>query len=223
MSEREQWVPAFQKEFGLTWDEVMGLSDTEFCNQRDYLELEGIKPGPQPKTDEAAMEKMMITVLKKKAQIRRQQMNAQRQQQPRQMTQAERDLINEHRRLQEEQNAEYEEVLRIAREKELEKAESDPRKAILEKAAALAPEPENGITLAVVFPSQKRLSRKFAKDTKGEDVVIWTAAQDDLLEYGSNPIEFELRQPGGAAIIQDKTLDEQGITGRTLFNVVLSK
>ena len=222
-NERELWVPAFQKEFGMSRDQVMELSDMEFCNQRDYLELEGVKPGPQPQIDEAAMEKMMVAILKKKAQIRRQQAAnaANVQPQRRQMTQAERDLITEHQQLQQEQDHEYEEVLRIAKERELEKAKLDPRKAILEAASQLPPEPEDGIALAVVLPSHKRVTRKFATTAKGADVVIWVASQEELLGE-CEPVKFVLRQAAGDVIIQDKTLDEQGITRRTLFNVVLA-
>lgn len=221
-NEREQWVPAFQKEFGMSREQVMELSDMEFCNQRDYLELEGVKPGPQPQTDEAAMEKMMVAILKKKAQIRRQQAaNAQNlQPQRRPLTQAEQDLITEHRNLQQEQNDEYEEVLRAAREMELKKEKVDPKKAILEAASRLPPEPEDGIALAVVLPSHKRLARKFSRTAKGEDVVTWVSAQEELLNL-EDPLKFELRQAAGDIITKDKTLEEQGIIRRTLFNVVL--
>lgn len=221
-NDREQWVPAFQKEFGMSREQVMELSDMEFCNQRDYLELEGVKPGPQPQTDEAAMEKMMITILKKKAQIRRQQAaNAQNLQPQRvQLTQAEQDLITEHRTLQQEQNHEYEEVLRAAKEMELKKEKVDPKKAILEAASRLPPEPEDGVALAVVLPSHKRLARKFARTAKGEDVVTWVSAQEELLNL-EDPVKFELRQAAGDIITKDKTLEEQGIVRRTLFNVVL--
>lgn len=214
---REEWVPAFQRHLGLDRDQVMRLTETEFINQRDFLEMDGVKPGAQPAVDEEKIEKLLIQRLKRQAK-NKPQAPARPARQRRVLTDEQQRMLDEHVALQREQDAEYQQVLAEARAKE---SEEDPvevrRREIQEKAALLPPEPADGLTLAVMTPDQKRIMRKFGKDEKGENVKVWVASSVDIVQ------DFELRQPGGAPLEDDKTLDEQGIKGRTLLNVLLSK
>ena len=216
---REEWVPAFQRHLGLDHDQVMRLSETEFVNQRDYLEMEGIKPGPQPEVDEDKIEKLLIQRLRRQAKNKK-PAPARPTQQRRVLTEEQQRLVDEHVALQREQDAEYEQLLAEARAKENE-VQEDPlevrRREIQEKAANLPPEPAEGLVLAVTTPDQKRIMRKFDKGDKGEIVKLWVASSESIFQ------EFELRLPGGSALEDEKTLEEQGIKGRTLFNVVFPK
>ena len=219
---REEWVPAFQRHLGLDHDQVMRLSETEFINQRDYLELEGIKPGEQPKVDEEKMEQLVLQRLRRQAKANpnsRGRAQAQRPQR-RQLTEEQQRLVDEHVAVQREQDAEYQQVLAEARARENEVHE-DPievrRRELREKAAQLPPEPADGIVLAVLLPTQKRITRKFDKSEKGENLKVWVAATEDIVK------DFELQLPAGAVLDEEKTFDEQGIKNRSLFNVVMGK
>jgi hypothetical protein len=238
--EREAWAPAFAK-LGMTTEQVMQLSGTEFANYRDFLELEGFKPGPQPPVDEEAMQRLVLEAIRKKAQmkkarpvirqpiVKRDRPGVRRASEPAAVAA----VVAEHFALREAQDREYEEVLREAQqqkeEDEVQKVEKDGGTEDLkeerrEKARNLAPEPSAGLTLAVDLPNRRRVVRRFAKDSIGSAVIDWIGGEEEMLGGEMEvPLNFELRSVSGAPIVRESTLEEQGIANRTLFNVFVQK
>jgi hypothetical protein len=231
-SEREKWVPAFSK-LGLSRDQVMQLSETEFINRRDYLEFEGFQAGPLPPTDDAKIEAVMLQALKNRIKMRKERPGPRAPlpalrpaPTPTLLTQEQALAAVQTRNLQREQDQEYAEAV-----KQVQKAQDDHQNAIqearnriLEVASRLPQEPADGALLAIVLPSQKRIMRKFAKESKGAVVVDWAAANEELLGAGDSlPLAFEVRQATGKVVIPDQSLVEQGIVGRTLLTVCVLK
>lgn len=235
-AERENWAPAFERHLGMQLEAVLGLSDTEFANQRDYLESEGISPGAQPPVNEALMNKLMMNRLKKMGRERRAAppaAAARPVQRPRRALTAEQQaMVDEHLAVQREQDDEYQRVLAqaqaedaaaakkadVAEEAEeagkIEESEPEPEP---EPEIELGPEPSDGILLAVNLPDQSRVSRKFAVSDPGSTVISWVRVT------GGISSRFQVVRAGGGLLIDVDSLETQGIKGRTLFNVVLLK
>lgn len=228
-AEREEWAPAFSK-LGVTLEQMLKMSETEYQNNKDYLISEGFTAGPIPPVNEALMENVIKRNILRKKKLREEVQNQrifdqQAPPPPQNPVQVPRP---ERAQLLDEQNAEFDEA--IKKQKEIEEQEElekflqkeelmKKREKILVQAAELPPEPENGVTIAVVLPSRKRNTRKFANDTIGQVVINWIAADVELIGEG-DPIHFEIRQPTGQLLEADKTLEEQQIQGRVILNVL---
>jgi hypothetical protein len=91
--------------------------------------------------------------------------------------------------------------------------ESEIQKVKFQK--AISAEPTDGLLLAILLPNQQRLTRKFAVDWKGQVVIDWVETV-----YGIEK-ELILRQSIGEVLNPLKTLEEQKISSRTLFNLLL--
>ena len=70
MEKREDWAPAFSK-IGIDKDKMMAMSETEFINCKDYLIMEGFKPGPIPELSQEKMEQLILMSIKKNNQIQK--------------------------------------------------------------------------------------------------------------------------------------------------------
>jgi hypothetical protein len=237
--EREEWAPAFAK-LGMTTEQVMKLSATEFTNYRDFLDSEGIKSGPQPPVDEEAMERVILEAIKRKGQMKnaRPVIHHPHIRNRRPVGRARADpvaaaAIAQHYALMEEQDREYEEVLTEAQKEKEEiqaKEEADRRSVeelkteIRNKLMLLEDEPKDGLILAVMLPNQKRIVRKFAPGRPGIDLFDWVAAQDEMIGGdGEMPLNFDLRSVTGVSVVKGLSLEEQGISGKTIFNVFVHK
>jgi hypothetical protein len=90
--------------------------------------------------------------------------------------------------------------------------------AISARAAQVPPEPANGIQLAIVLPDRTRIMRKFSRDQSADDVAAFVANLKQLFDSKGRPIEFDLCC-GMTPLDRNQTLEQQGITGRTLLTV----
>lgn len=112
------------------------------------------------------------------------------------------------------------ETIRIKKEKEMSlKKLSDLKNAFKN----LMPEPEVGVTIAVVLPNQKRIVRKFDPNELGKDVFLWVSVDDSMIKDDTYINEFELTRVMAPSLEKDKTLGEQGIKGRIIFQVLLKE
>jgi hypothetical protein len=103
-------------------------------------------------------------------------------------------------------------------------AEEMERKAseVEEMARAMAPEPMQGVAIAASLVGGERVVRRFRPSDQGKWVYAWVAwkstGKGRVLAFD----DFELKTTVGNAKLEcDRTLHEQGITGRVLFAVSL--
>jgi hypothetical protein len=111
------------------------------------------------------------------------------------------------------------EALRIRQLEETKIRRDAQRAAIKSRAAQINPEPANGIQLAICFPDQKRVVRKFAREDFGDDVFAFVVNLDRMFDGNSNSVEFFLLF-GPRHLQAKQTLAQQGITARTMIHVV---
>jgi hypothetical protein len=78
-------------------------------------------------------------------------------------------------------------------------------------------EPADGLLLAVLLPNQQRKVRKFNANWKWQIVIDWAAS---IQSYGDERV-IVLRQPTGEVLDPVRTLEEQSIIARTVFNVLV--
>ena len=131
------------------------------------------------------------------------------------------------REFQEQQRLAMEKSAQEAREKmEREQAAQQAnqrqarRREMQERAKRLPPEPADGVQIAFNMPSKARIMRKFDKTRPCEDLFVFVEAADEMFDENDEPREYVLAQ-GPSTLVREKTLEEQGITRRTLVNVVL--
>ena len=88
------------------------------------------------------------------------------------------------------------------------------------KLETLAPEPKEGLLIAVQVPEVgKRMSRKFDPENVGDSVYIWIASRQEVIEKGLKYGGFELVGPQNVILEIGKSLREQNIANRTMFNL----
>jgi hypothetical protein len=115
-----------------------------------------------------------------------------------------------------EQDREYEEALRQA---ELQGTTQAPTAGDEPSQTPEAPlpqvdaEPDDGIVIAVDLQGRRRSQRRFRPDCRSEQVYWWAAT-----EFGLQLDRFELVAPGGI-VNQQETIEEQGITNKTLLKI----
>jgi hypothetical protein len=123
------------------------------------------------------------------------------------------------------QDSEYEEVIEEARRAEREKRRAEQERKrkgrmLAESFRGLPPEPKEGVVIAVAMPNGGRIQRKFEPNTKAELVYVWVAGTSVGWEKSLVLGEFELEVPIGMKRIEkEKSLGEQGISGRVLLSV----
>jgi hypothetical protein len=110
------------------------------------------------------------------------------------------------RELRQEQDREYEEVLRQAQEAEQPPADDPP-----EPIGEIEPEPDTGIQIAVAIGSERK-ARRFRPDARAEQMFWWIATEQGVAN-GS----FELVGPVGA-LAPELTFAEQEIGNKTLVH-----
>ena len=243
--ERTSWAPAFSK-IGYSLEQVLSMTNTEFTNCRDYLESEGYKPGPVKElTDEEAEAAILKEILDRKKnpqknqrqQNRNQIRNPNRVRAPPPMPRLTPEQIDQIVKEQEEtealikkQNQEFKEAeakmqKRIDSKKEEAVKLSSQFSEIIENAKNLPPEPEksaNGaVLIAISLPNGSRIIRNFLKSESAQDVFYWAAEKIMNLEDPPKIREFDLKMPTGGSLDNKKSLEEQGITGRTMLNALI--
>ena len=143
---------------------------------------------------------------------------------------------NSSRVITSEQNYEYEEACRIAEEQEIKEAQKLIEKKeneIFEKEInesnyekimhdynSLPPEPEDGVQICFLMPSNKKIFRKFDINHSNE-LFTFVSAQDELFDENKASIPFKIHKTTGNSIEKNKTLAEQGIVKRTMLRIIL--
>ncbi|OHT10712.1 hypothetical protein TRFO_19931 [Tritrichomonas foetus] len=102
----------------------------------------------------------------------------------------------------------------VAQKSRIEKNKSELKTALQN----LGPEPANGVTICIVFPSGNRIMRKFDKTHLCDELFTFVSGQDELFDDDDGPIPYTLMQPG-VPIERGKTFEEVGITRRSMVNV----
>lgn len=92
--------------------------------------------------------------------------------------------------------------------------------ALKERVRNLGPEPAQGVQIAIQMPSKRRIMRKFAKESLSDDLFLIVQADDEMFDEQYNQLEFSLTQ-GTGPVVKGQTFEQQGITRRTLVNVML--
>jgi hypothetical protein len=93
--------------------------------------------------------------------------------------------------------------------------------AVIGRYYSLPIEPATGTTIAVVVNGE-RCIRKFDPQRLAADVYSWVAGQTIHCDEGKLYFdEFELAMAGKGVVDPEKTLEEQGMTGRILLQIVL--
>ena len=127
----------------------------------------------------------------------------------------------EAKRLQEEAKHEEERKSRVQNKEKPKQPAVSPKENYKAKAKKLPPEPANGLRIGFTFHDGKRLVRKFAPNTKGEDLKTLIQAEDNMFNPDGTPIGFSLQQTLGPMLDLNKTLEAQGIKKSAMFSVVL--
>ena len=82
----------------------------------------------------------------------------------------------------------------------------------------LEDEPPDGLLIAVQIPEQPRISRRFNPDSPAQQVFIWVASRPELADKELDFNEFELIGPQNTSLDGSRTLREQNVVNRTIFN-----
>jgi hypothetical protein len=224
MSSREVWFEAFEA-IGFNRIQVRQLTEEDFCEKCQFIYGAGLAPPnvsvptpsvqrsvvppPVPSFGGGGRKPPFVPSNESSGTIRTNQ-NIE-------FELAER---NEQRRKERE---EEEQKLAVRREKErLEDEEAERRRfreEIRSKAASL-PESPNGVLIAIELPTRTRVQRKFDPKQLGSDVLAFVANQEEMFDENGYPLDFELIQ-GKDELVKEKTLEEQGITRRTLMHVAV--
>lgn len=230
MNIREAWIIPFQK-IGISRDETVNMTEEEFQNRCEFALECGYLPEKfeeEKKTSNNFWSKFKNATTRKQkdhplptrtpsSQIREDQnqeyIRAEKQAKEQQ------EIENQRKELEQiEQNRiEQENIEKAKREAILRQKTKDQ---IFKLAQELAEPSSNSVQIAIMMPSRKRIIRKFSKNSPADDVYIFTAAQEELFDEDSVPIQFELVLSYGGTLKKGKTLEDQGITTSTLFNVI---
>ena len=147
------------------------------------------------------------------------------------------ETLNATQRLRRQQDAEYEAALAQAQaqqeaeeqqqqeqhheeehEEEIEAPQEEYSGMLAARVAALKPEPEKGLTIAIQLSNTTRFSRRFVEDVKGDEVYVWTASLEPVQLEGFRLGSFDLHGPDGI-LNPDAPLNSQIQGKRVLFNI----
>ena len=143
------------------------------------------------------------------------------------------EAMNATQRLRRQQDAEYEAALAQAQaqqeaeeqehheeehEEEIEAPQEEYSGMLAARVAALAPEPEAGLTIAIQLSNTSRFSRRFVEDVKGDEVYVWAASLEPVRLDGFRLGSFDLHGPDGI-LDPDAPLNSQIQGRRVLFNI----
>lgn len=95
----------------------------------------------------------------------------------------------------------------------------EEKQRLLRLSQEIPPEPAAGLSLLFVFPTGKRVPRKFSKESPGEDVYLFIGGHDCMFHEDETPLKFSLQIVGQGELQRDKTLEEQNVKNRTLINI----
>jgi hypothetical protein len=96
------------------------------------------------------------------------------------------------------------------------------RNQLRDRVAQIAPEPINGVAIAICFPDLQRVTRRFAQEQSAEDIFAFVANTDQMFDATGIPLKFSLVLSfGGVRVDRSQTLGQQGLTRRTLLRVEL--
>lgn len=90
---------------------------------------------------------------------------------------------------------------------------------LVKKFEDLGEEPADGILIAVQFSALPRIARRFRVTDDADFVYIWVASRPEVVSQGLKYGEFELLGPQNVLLAIGKTLAEQNIANRTIFNL----
>jgi hypothetical protein len=94
------------------------------------------------------------------------------------------------------------------------------RDSLKKRAQNLPPEAADGIQIAIMMPSKKRIMRKFLKDQSCDDLFTLVDAEDEMFGESCGLRTYRLSQ-GPSFLEKGRTFEEQGILRRTMINVIL--
>lgn len=244
MSDRTPWLVALSN-IGLSRAEVLNLSEEDFQDRCAFALECGFAPEEDNEIQQAICESLGEEVVPKENHTPKPEPPCQFSWKPNRFPNRTDSGID-----REEQNQEYlqalmlekareeherelkgreEAMARAAAESARKAAEEEKRmnqitrQSILDAAAKLPPPPAKGIQLAINCPSKKRLMRVFPANATANDVYIFVASQDEFFSPEGKPLKFVLGQTFGGNLDLEKTLAENGITGRTLLNAILDE
>lgn len=140
--------------------------------------------------------------------------------------------LSETQKIIRDQDAEYQEALKIAQEKE--KAEEANKKEekkevnkvsnyaemIKQKLKEIGEEPKNGIVLAISLPNGHKMKRVFSQKCLGNDVYIWAASNEQIISSGFKIGKFSLIFGTDMVLNGKKSLYEQKINSKTIFSII---
>ena len=90
---------------------------------------------------------------------------------------------------------------------------------LAKKIEALGEEPPDGILIAIQIATVPRIARRFSVTDDADFVYIWVASRPEVVSRGLRYGGFELIGPQNTLLAIGKTLAEQNIVHRTIFNV----
>ncbi|KAH0794425.1 hypothetical protein GPJ56_001718 [Histomonas meleagridis] len=142
------------------------------------------------------------------------------------------DDLNSTQQIIQSQDREYLEALEEAQKREQqaeqpqvnptieETTDEDYPQMIRDRFSKIGNEPENGICIAVLaVDSNIRFQRKFSPNELGENVYVWVAARDEIIEKKLYLGEFDLVGPM-STLKPDEVLESQHVSNRTLFKII---
>jgi len=123
---------------------------------------------------------------------------------------------------EEERNNELREMKKTYEDTKKSDLDTKKKREAQELADLLPPEPANGIQIAFSLPNRKRLLRKFEAFDLGSKLYTYIAGQDEMYNAQHNLLDYELKFALNKVVQKEFTLEEQGITNRTLINVIVN-
>lgn len=90
---------------------------------------------------------------------------------------------------------------------------------LIKKFESIGEEPADGILIAIQMATITRIARKFRATDDADFVYIWVASRPEVASQGLKYGGFELMGPHNTLLAIGKTLAEQNIENRTIFNL----
>lgn len=141
--------------------------------------------------------------------------------------------LNTSQEIRNQQDQEFEEALIRAQiedinenqeeEEAAEEENSNYNSIIIQQYQSLGPEPAVGVSLALVMPNGEKITRKFGKTSLGEQLYIWAASQQEMINSNKRINDIEIVAPTGEVLSLTSTLEQQNITVRSLLHLRLKE
>lgn len=122
-------------------------------------------------------------------------------------------------KIEKDRNKTMEEELKEACKQSTETNKYEKINRFLEKSKFLPDEPQEGILIAIVLPTNKRVTRKFLRTELADDVYTWIAVEQYINKNEDLP-DFKLSTYNNQVLNAENSLESQGIGNRVLLRVV---